>query len=116
MKKLTKTYDLFEVVLVPFPFTDSAEVKKRPAIVLSSRSFNQQSSASVMAMITSATHSPWPDDVHIRDLSAAGLPVESIIRMKLFTLDQRLIIRNLGVLSKSDQGSLIKSLKAVLDL
>lgn len=34
--KLMKTYKPFSVIVVPFPFTDSHHVKKRPAIVLSS--------------------------------------------------------------------------------
>lgn len=46
-----------------------------------------------MAMITSAKNSDWPLDIEIQDLNRAGLPSPSIIRMKLFTLDEKLIIR-----------------------
>src|SRR5262245_38530509 len=115
MKKPTKTYDAYDIVVVPFPFIDKAETKKRPAIVLSSApAFNNGSGACVLAMITSAIHSPWPCDVEINDLKAAGLPTKSIIRMKLFTLDQRLIIKHIGVLSKKDQKALSSSLKKLL--
>ena len=41
-----------------------------------------------MAMITSAGHEPWPLDCAIGDLSAVGQAVASVIRWKLFTLDQ----------------------------
>ncbi|MBF0195885.1 MAG: hypothetical protein HQL71_15100 [Magnetococcales bacterium] len=35
--KLTKvTYDVYDVVVVPFPFTDRSTSKRRPALVLSS--------------------------------------------------------------------------------
>ncbi len=54
-------------------------------------------------MITTATHSPWPDDVAIRDLEAAGLPAESVVRWKLFTLDASLVLRTAGALSSQDR-------------
>ena len=86
-------YDRFEVVIVPFPFTDKAQVKRRPALVLSSHTaFGRRAGHSVMAMITSAQNPPWPLDVPISDLVAAGLPAPSVVRMKLFTLDHRFII------------------------
>lgn len=115
MKKPTNTYDTYDIVVVPFPFTDTSEVKKRPAIVLSSApEFNNHARACVLAMITTATHAPWPCDVEILDLDSAGLPTKSIIRMKLFTLDQRLILKNIGTLSQKDQKSLLKSIRALL--
>lgn len=114
--KPTKIYNTFEIVVVPFPFIDSPNVKKRPAIILSSLDFNRESSACVMAMITSALHFSWPGDIMINDLKSAGLPVESIIRMKLFTLDQRLILKKLGTLSRKDQNDLVLAIKQLFPL
>ena len=111
-KKLTKTYDQFDIVLVPFPFIESEKSKKRPAVILSqSDAFNTEQGASVMAMVTSKTHSPWPSDVIISGLKSAGLPVPSIIRMKLFTLDHRLILKQLGTLNTKDRAILKNKLK-----
>lgn len=77
--------------------------KKRPALVLSEQGlFGAQSGHTVMAMITSAKNTSWPLDVQIDDRIAAGLTAPSIIRMKLFTLDNRFIIRNAGHLAKPD--------------
>jgi mRNA interferase MazF len=93
----------FEVLRVPFPFTDRAAQKNRPALVLSSaRHFNTAAAHSVMAMITSATHARWPLDVEIRDLACAGLPAPSLVRFKLFTLDHRLVRGALGRLADDD--------------
>lgn len=96
----------FDVVVVPFPFTDRNATKRRPALVLSSSAFNQKAAHSVLAMITSAGQSSWPGDHLIEDLDAAGLPAECVIRLKLFTLDHRLVIRKAGALGAADQKKL----------
>ncbi|MBI2336253.1 MAG: type II toxin-antitoxin system PemK/MazF family toxin [Deltaproteobacteria bacterium] len=109
------TYKAFDVVVVPFPFTDSSQTKKRPALVLSSKShFNSEAKHSIMAMITSAKNSAWPLDVKLNALASAGLSADSVIRMKLFTLDHRFIIRKTGVLSTQDRKSVTKSLRKAL--
>lgn len=105
----------FSVVAVPFPFTDRAQTKRRPALVLSSSErFNNLIGHSVMAMITSAKNSPWPLDVEIRDLRQAGLPSPSVIRFKLFTIDHRLVVSRLGRLSERDIRSFARSLEALI--
>jgi len=38
----------------------------------------------------------------------------SLVRMKLFTLDQRLIVRKAGILAKNDQSSVAASLNILL--
>jgi mRNA interferase MazF len=50
-----------------------------------------------MAMITSAKNAPWPLDICITDLEKGGLPSPSVVRMKLFTLDHRLVIKKSGL-------------------
>jgi mRNA interferase MazF len=117
MTKPTEAYEQFDVVAVPFPFTDAKQAKRRPALVLSSgTTFNGKIIHSVLAMITSARNSPWPLDVEIGDLAPAGLAVESVVRMKLFTLDHRLIARTLGHLSDADRRRVAESLHALFEL
>ena len=75
------TFKAFEVVVVPFPFTDRTTTKRRPALVLSdAANFNKRVGQSVLAMITSASNSDWPLDTNIQDLDTAGLPSASVIR------------------------------------
>jgi hypothetical protein len=54
-------------------------------------------------MITTAKASKWPLDVPIKHPLKAGLPENSFVRMKLFTLDNRLILKSLGHLSEPDR-------------
>lgn len=119
MSKPTRTYDLYEVVKVPFPFTDSKTTKVRPALILSSaKHFNAKIGLSIMAMITSLKPSQdlWPADLVIENLETTGLPVPSIIRFKMFTLDHRLILDRLGKLSEIDQHRVQQKLKEILFL
>lgn len=107
--------DRFEVVVVPFPFTDRAAEKRRPALVLSrAETFNRVAGHSVMAMITSAASASWPLDVALTDLVAAGLPSPSLVRMKLFTLDHRFVLRRAGRLAARDATAVQASLAALL--
>ena len=115
MRKRIVSYDAYDVVIVPFPFTDKTTTKRRPALVVSGADhFNSKVGQSVLAMITSAANSDWPLDVEIKDLDTAGLPSPSIVRMKLFTLDHKLIIRKAGKLSDEDQRFVVASLKKLL--
>jgi mRNA interferase MazF len=108
-------FERFDVVRVPFPFTDRQATIKRPALVVSDRvAFNQPAGQSVLAMITSAAHAPWPLDVPIGDLDAAGLPAPSIVRVKLFTLDHRLVRGVLGRLAEKDRARVQKAMRRLL--
>lgn len=113
MMRRTVICSPFALVVVPFPFTDQAVAKKRPALVLSSAAFNRQGHT-ILAMVTSKGHSPWPGDTPIRDLAGAGLPAPSLVRLKLFTLDNRLLLRQLGSLGAGDAAAVTAVLAAHL--
>lgn len=109
------TYKLFDVVVVPFPFTDQNTEKRRPALVLSDQdNFNDLTQTCVLAMITSAKNPDWPLDASIGSLKKAGLPAPSKVRMKLFTLDSRLIIKKTGYLASKDQKAVKDSLQKLM--
>ncbi len=101
------TFELFDVVVVPFPFTDRQAARRRPALVVSSPDFNATHDQSILAMITSA-ESEWPSDVAIEGWREAGLSVPCKVPLKLFTLDDALILRKAGALSERD-GEAVKN-------
>jgi mRNA interferase MazF len=102
----------FDVVAVPFPFTDSSRSLRRPALVLSNRAFNIAGS-SVMTMITDGRNAAWPLDTPVNH-HAIGLKMPSVVRMKFFTLDNRLISRAIGRLPVEDQVRVLGSLHELL--
>ena len=94
--------DLWSVVVVPFPFSERPGTKRRPALVLSKRLFNG-SGHTILAMITTKDHARWPGDTDITNIRASGLRLICVIRLKLFTLDNRLILKRIGTLGEIDR-------------
>ncbi len=109
------TFEAYDVVVVPFPFTDRDTTRRRPALVLSDgAAFNNRVGHAVLAMITSSKNDPWPLDVPVRGLEQAGLPSPSVVRMKLFILDHQLILRKAGRLDPEDEGQVRAALAGLL--
>lgn len=95
----------WNVVVVPFPFADKLAARRRPALVLSRESFNN-SGYTILSMITTSGHRPWPGDTQLIDYETAGLHLPCIVRFKIFTLDNRLILKNIGHLSRDDRKNI----------
>ena len=87
--------------------------KRRPALVVSAEVF-APSGHVVLAMITTNARRRWPGDVELVDHGEAGLHRPCILRLKLFTLDRRLIVRRLGRLSTADRKAARDSLRRYL--
>jgi mRNA interferase MazF len=68
-----------------------------------------------MAMITTRTHAPWVLDVPITGLSSAGLKAASMVRMKLFTLDDALVLRQIATLAEADQAGVKQALQQLFN-
>lgn len=66
------------------------------------------------ACITTRAEPPWPGDHRIRDLAGAGLPVPCIVRLKLFTLDNRLIEEKLSRLGNDERTAVRDNLASAL--
>ncbi len=106
--------DFGDVVVVPFPFVDFAADKRRPSLVLSHATFNEAHGHSICAMITTAARSKWRSDVAIEDLKPAGLNRACVVRWKLFTLPNDLILKRAGKLAPQDRGKVISAARTIL--
>jgi mRNA interferase MazF len=103
MRRRSVICNQWDVVLVPFPFMEIPVSKKRPALVISSKAFNERNAHSIFAMITTAKASSWPSDYLLSDPKAAELTQNCYVRWKTFTLPNALIIRHIGTLVREDQ-------------
>ena len=105
----------WDVVLVPFPYTERAHAKVRPAVIVSTTALASATGLHYVAMITNAAHRPWVGDVAISDLDGAGLPVASVVRpAKIATIDQQALIRKIGALPKGDRTRVAASIRKFL--
>ena len=102
--------DHWQVVAVPFPFMERPAVKRRPALIISTKEFNTVNDHSVMAMITTAMLESWPSDYLLAKSREAGLKVDCYVRWKVFTLPNALITKKIGELADEDRETL--SIKA----
>ena len=108
-------YSFGDVILVPFPFTDQSTSKKRPAVIISSNSYNQERPDVVIMAITSQIHgSGYFDDIRIQKWQQAGLLKASVIKPILTTVEKGLIIRKLGCLLDIDREALNKGLQTII--
>lgn len=93
----SEAFDAFDIVLVPFPFSDRMAEKRRPALIVSKPELATQHGHLWLAMITSAKQLPWTSDVPIHDLVLAGLPAASVVRTaKIATIETSRILKKLG--------------------
>jgi len=95
-------YKKWDIVLVPFPFTNLTTIKKRPALIISPNENNIKFDV-VIAFITSKLDFEYRiGDYKIQEWEKSNLPKPSMLRMKFTTVDKSIIIKTLGKLSEND--------------
>ena len=104
-------YQLGDLVLIEYPYTDLIGVKLRPAVVLKDTNDND------FIVVRATTQSKQTEfDIEIADWEKAGLLKPSIIRIhKLTSLETKLVKRRMGILSAADVNNLTLCLKKLFD-
>ena len=106
--------EAFDVVIVPFPYSDRLAEKRRPALVISNRTLAVHG-LMWLAMITSADNASWPSDVPIADLRLAGLPAPSVVRpAKIACVEPSRVLRRAGRLDKKTLRIVLANLHGFL--
>ena len=81
-------FKVWDIVKVPFPYTNRPIQQRRPALVVACHAAEGMPALLWVLMITSAAHRRWHHDVEITDPAAAGLPAPSIVRpTKIATME-----------------------------
>ena len=111
----TTGYSFGDVVLVPFPFTNQAGMKKRPAVVISGAAYNSaQRDLIIMAVTSQLRPSGALGEAHVANWQGAGLIKPSAIKPVITTIEQALVIRRLGQLTIEDQQALRNAIAKIV--
>ena len=87
-----------DIVLIPVLFTDLTSRKRRPVVVVSSDTYNDESpDIIVVAMTSNPVQPPWALPIMLSDLRAGRLNRPGIIRAdKIYALAQSLVVNRFG--------------------
>ncbi len=113
---MTTIFKPWTVVEVPFPFIDKDLAKRRKALVVCSKSYQKETGACILTMITSAENSSWPNDVTIEKFSLAGLKKPCFVRLKVFTIESSFILGQIGTLHERDVKHVKEALAGAISL
>ena len=107
-------FKLWDIVKVPFPYTDRPVRQHRPALIAAAGDVQAAHGLVWVLMITSAENRGWDGDVAISNLDMAGLPAPSVVRCaKIATIDMG-AAEYIGHLPRADQQKAAKVLARIL--
>lgn len=108
------TFEFGDLVAVAFPFTEQSASKRRPAVVISGKAYNEAKSDIILAAITSRiAHADEPGDFALADWEAAGLLKPSAVKLVVGTFDKQLFRNRFGHLSVADQAVLRQAIRSM---
>lgn len=101
-----------DIVLIPFPFTDLAGSKNRPALVLVSGGTDI-----ILAFISTLIKWREDTDILLKPDNENGLKRESVVRLsKLATIDKDLALGRLGTIDRKMLHQVNKNLIKIFKL
>ena len=93
----------YDIVVVKFPFASSLKYKARPALVISSEIYNNNTRDTILILaISSQVHNKLDFELPIEEWKTAGLLKPSIFKSAIATIEKDFIITKLGTLSQND--------------
>ncbi len=106
--------EVWDLVKVPFPYTNRPVQQRRPALVVAVPDAPGAPELLWVLMVTSAANRGWPGDVAVSDLSVAGLPAASVVRSAKIATIEAQDAERIGQLPLEDRTQVIKALRGNL--
>jgi len=101
-----------DVVVIPFPFSDMSQAKRRPALVIARAGGNEL----LLCQITSqAIRDRYAVSLNAADFRSGSLNKQSNVRPnRVFTADARIVLYSAGCLHDSKTDAVIENLVTLL--
>lgn len=110
-------YNPGDIVLINYPYTSAKAAKKRPAVIVSNPQYNDIRNEFVAMPITSQMdRTDYPGDTIIMDWKKTGLRKPGLTKGILFTLEEYIIVKLIGHMTRRDIENIRISLKEILGL
>jgi mRNA interferase MazF len=104
-----------DIVLVPFPFINQATTKKRPAVVISSEQYNNSREDIIIMAITSRLYQADKlAERLVANWQVAGLIKPSVFKPILATIENTLVLKQLGALQDDDRHTLNQIIQDII--
>ena len=110
-------YKQREIVLVPFPYSDLSNTKKRPVLVISTNNYNDHLDDILVCVITSNQFADqYSVELTNEDLEIGLLPEKSVVKVhRLFTIHNSKVIKKFSVVKPSYFARLEKLLAELIN-
>ena len=107
------TFDRFDVVSVPFRYTDRPVRQRRPALVVSAPAY-EQATGLVWVMITAAENRSWPGDVRLAEARRAGLSIPSVVRPTKIATIEAVQASRIGSIAPAERRAVREAIGEIL--
>lgn len=107
-----------DIILIPFPYSDLSQTKRRPAIILSNGEYNSNNLDIICCAITSNPRS-YENSVEIKskDFESGDLDYDSRVKPnKIFTLNQNMVVKKLAKLNIKKSKEIVKNVDIIIKI
>lgn len=103
----------WDIIVVPFPYSDRLAEKRRPALVVSDPALEEETGMLWVVMITGSDPG-HRGAIPVREPDPTGLGRPSWVRpSKVTTIETARVVRRAGTLAQADRGAVRQSLQRV---
>ena len=105
----------WDIVVVPFPYSDRLAEKRRPALIISKPWIAKDYGLLWVAMITSLENDSWNCDIEIKTTGVTGLTAPSVIRpVKIATIEAGRVLRKIGRLAPRERKLVVSAFAKIM--
>jgi mRNA interferase MazF len=108
------SFSKYDIVVVKFPFASSLKYKARPAVVISSDLYNENSRGTLLILaISNSIENKLDFELEIQDWRESGLLKPSVFKSAVATIEKDFVLSKLGSLSETDIKRLGEQIEAI---